>query len=134
MLFYLDYRFALIFLIGGVILIFVTYLFRRGMKQMHKRVQEADGSVRSFLQETVGNLLVIRSYGGENKAEGMAVDRMRCHKEERLRRSLFSAVCNLGFGGVMQGGYLFGFVWCGFGILNGSISYGTLAAVLQLVW
>lgn len=132
-LFYLDHWFALVFLLGGVFLIFVTYLFRRVMKQMHKRVQEADGSVRSFLQETVGNLLVIRSYGGENKAEGMAVDRMRCHKEERLHRSSLSAVCNLGFGAVMQGGYLFGLVWCGLGILNGSISYGTLAAVLQLV-
>ena len=132
-LFYLDHWFALVFLIGGVILIFVTYLFRRVMKQMHKRVQEEDGNVRSFLQETLGNLLVIRSYGAEKKAEDMAYERMRSHKGERLRRSFFSAVCNLGFGVVMQGGYLFGLVWCGIGILNGSISYGTLAAVLQLV-
>lgn len=132
-LLYLDYRFALIFLAGGAILIFVTYLFRRVMKRMHKRVQEADGSVRSFLQETVGNLLAIRSFGGEEKAEGMAGARMRVHREERLHRSFFSAVCNLGFGAVMQGGYLFGLVWCGLGILNGTISYGTLAAVIQLV-
>ena len=132
-LLYLDYRFALIFLTGGAILIFVTYLFRRVMKQMHKRVQEADGSVRSFLQETVGNLLAIRSFGSEKKAEGMAGERMRFHREERLHRSFFSAVCNLGFGAVMQGGYLFGLVWCGLGILNGTISYGTLAAVIQLV-
>lgn len=33
----------------------------------------------------------------------------------------------------MNGGYFFGLVWCGSGILNGSISYGTLTAVLQLI-
>ena len=33
----------------------------------------------------------------------------------------------------MQCGYLFGFTWCGIGILEGRITYGTLTAVLQLI-
>lgn len=48
---------AIIFLIGGVFLSFFTIFFRRFMKSLHKVVQEKDGLVRSFLQESLSNLL-----------------------------------------------------------------------------
>lgn len=129
----LDIRFALVFLMGGVLLIFVTYSFRKVMKRLHKQVQSADGKVRSYLQETVENLLVIRCFGGEKKSADIAADKMQSHQKERLERNKFSNLCNIGFGAVMNGGYLFGLIWCGIGILYGRISYGTLTAVLQLV-
>ncbi|MCD8090103.1 MAG: ATP-binding cassette domain-containing protein [Clostridiales bacterium] len=50
-----------------------------------------------------------------------------------MKRRTFSNICNVGFGAVMQGSYLFGLVWCGFGILNGTLTYGTLTAVMQLI-
>lgn len=132
-LFMLDIRFALIFLIGGFVLICVTYSFRKIMKKLHKQVQSADGEVRSYLQETVENLLVIRCFGGEKKSAEIAVNKMKSHQNIRLKRNMFSNLCNIGFGIVMNGGYFFGLIWCGTGILYGSISYGTLTTVLQLV-
>lgn len=129
----LDHRFALVFMIGGGLLLVVTYMFRRVMKRLHKRVQEADGNVRSFLQETLASLLVIRSFGGETKSADEAEKLMNNHRRERMYRNLFSNLCNIGFGALMQGGYLFGLIWCGYGILNGHITYGTLSAVMQLV-
>lgn len=132
-LFMLDIRFALIFLIGGFVLICVTYSFRKIMKKLHKQVQSADGEVRSYLQETAENLLVIRCFGGEKKSADIAINKMKSHQNIRLKRNMFSNLCNIGFGIVMNGGYFFGLIWCGTGILYGSISYGTLTAVLQLV-
>ena len=132
-LFMLDIRFASVFITGGILLIFVTYSFRKIMKKLHKQVQSADGEVRSYLQETVENLLVIRCFGGENKSANIALNKMKSHQNIRMKRNLFSNLCNIGFGIVMNGGYFFGLIWCGTGILYGSISYGTLTAVLQLV-
>lgn len=129
----LDIRFALAFLTGGLVLICVTYSFRKVMKKMHKHVQSADGEVRSYLQETVENLLVIRCFGGEKKSAEIAVNKMKSHQNVRLKRNMFSNLCNIGFGIVMNGSYFFGLIWCGTGILYGRISYGTLTAVLQLV-
>ncbi|MDE6664726.1 MAG: ABC transporter ATP-binding protein/permease [Ruminococcus sp.] len=129
----LDIRFALVFLTGGFILICVTYSFRKVMKKLHKQVQSADGEVRSYLQETIENLLVIRCFGGEKKSADIAVNKMKFHQNIRLKRNMFSILCNIGFGIVMNGGYFFGLIWCGTGILYGNISYGTLTAVLQLV-
>lgn len=132
-LFMLDIRFALVFITGGILLIFVTYSFRKVMKKLHKQVQTADGKVRSYLQETVENILVIRCFGGESKSVDIAADKMKSYQNIRLKRNMFSNLCNIGFGIVMNGGYFFGLIWCGMGILYGKISYGTLTAVLQLV-
>ncbi|MBD5160063.1 MAG: ABC transporter ATP-binding protein [Ruminococcus sp.] len=129
----LDSRFASIFVVGGILLLGVTYSFRKVMKKLHKQVQSADGEVRSYLQETVENLLVIRCFGGETKASDMAMNKMQSHQNIRLKRNMFSNMCNIGFGIVMNGGYFFGLIWCGMGILHGDISYGTLTEVLQLV-
>lgn len=76
----LGKTFALIFIIGGTLMIFVTYLFRKIMKKLHKTVQETDGELRSFLQETAGSIIAIRSFGAEKESEKTADIKMAEHK------------------------------------------------------
>lgn len=132
-LIWLDPRFGIVFILGGGLLLGTTWLFRKKLKTMHKQVQEADDSVRSYLQESVENLLILRSFGVENKVVVEGQNRMAAHREKRLKKNMFSTLCNIGFGTAMRSGYLFGLLWCGLNILNGRVSFGTLAAVLQLV-
>jgi len=129
----LDWRFGSIFLVGGLVMLGVTFLFRRRMKSLHKEVQETDGKLRSWLQESVESLLILKGFEAEEMASARTEEKAAAHKKARMKRRTFSNICNLGFGGVMQGSYLFGLVWCGFGILNGTLTYGTMTAVLQLV-
>lgn len=124
---------AIIFLIGGVFLSFFTIFFRRFMKSLHKVVQEKDGLVRSFLQESLSNLLIIKAYKQEDKSCIEAKNRMDEHYSIRMKRNTYTIISNVGFSLVMNIGYLFGVIWCGFGILNGDITYGVLTAVLQLI-
>lgn len=58
---------------------------------------------------------------------------MSAHKDARMKRNHFSNVCNIGFSAAMNGMYLVGFAYCGFGIISGTVSYGTLTAILQLI-
>lgn len=129
----MEPKFAFVFLVGGGVVILLSYAFRRKLKQLHRKVQETDGDVRAFLQETLQNLVVLRAFSVQKKAEGIADGKMQTHKKARMKRIFFSNVCNLGFGGAMNGGYLFGLIWCGYGIMQGRITYGTLAAVLKLI-
>ncbi|MCD8008025.1 MAG: ABC transporter ATP-binding protein/permease [Clostridiales bacterium] len=129
----LDWRFGGLFLAGGLVMLGVTFLFRRQMKGLHKEVQEADGRLRSWLQESVENILILKSFQAEDMAADRTEEKAAAHKRARMKRKTFSNVCNVGFGAVMQGSYLFGLVWCGFGILNGTLTYGTLTAVLELI-
>lgn len=111
----------------------MTYLFRRILKRRHKQVQEQDGRLRIFLQEHIGSLLMIRSFVTEAQTEMQAKAHMDAHMTARMRKLRFSNLCNTGFGLGMNGLYLFGVCWCGYGILCGTISYGTLTAVTQLI-
>ena len=132
-LFVLDYRFSIIFFAGGGLVLIFTTLFRRVMKKLHKDVQAADGVLRSYLSENLGSLMVLKTFGAERKSIDTSKQYMDKHRFMRMKRNKFSNICNVGFGLVMNGGYIFGLCWCSFGILHGSITYGTLSAVLQLV-
>ena len=125
--------FTFIFLVGGCLMASFSLLPRKWLKRNHKRVQEADGVVKSFLQECLESLLVIHAFGKEEQMEESSRRRMQEHRRMRRRRMAVTNVCNLGLSVAVQCGYYLGFAWCGYGILHGTITYGTLTAVLQLV-
>lgn len=125
--------FVVVFLIGGCLVATISIIPRKFQKRLHKRVQESDGEVRSFLQESLESLLVIHAFGCEEKIESESANKMETHRRERRKRSNTYNFFGSGLRLLMQCGYLFGFVWCGVGILEGTITYGTLTAVLQLI-
>ena len=130
---WLDPRLAVVIVPGGVLLALFSWLFRRVLKRLHKAIQEADGRLRIFLQERIGALLTVRSYAAEARSVEEQKTLMDAHLEARMRRNRFSNFCNVGFGAIMQGAQLGAIIWCGYGILTGTMSYGTLMAMAQLV-
>lgn len=132
-LYMLEPAFFYILIPVGLLMILVTASLRRVLKRLHKRIQEANGEVLSFLQERLESLMIIRVFSMEKQAEKDAVQRMNKHKAARLKRNHFSNLCNLGFNIIVDAGYLLSALYCGYGILQGTISYGTFTAVLQLV-
>ena len=124
---------AVVFLLAGCAVAAISALPRKWQKNMHKRVQEADGTVRSFLQESLESLIVIRAFGCEDKIELQSKRQMAHHRKMRRNRSNVFNLFGTGLRLSMQGGYMFGFIWCGLGILEGRITYGTLTAVIQLI-
>lgn len=133
MIIMLDSRFALLILFGGSLLIVLTHVFRKKMKQLHKMVQEKDGCLRVFLQERIASLVMIKSFAAEEPTCAGAAEKMENHKTARMCRNRFSNICNIGFGIAIQGMFLLGVCYCAWGMLKGSISYGTLAAMMELL-
>lgn len=125
--------FVVVFLVGGILVATLSMIPRKFQKRLHKRVQEEEGKVRSFLQESLESLLVIHAFGCEEKIESKNANNMKLHRRVRRKRSNTYNLFGSGLRILMQCGYLFGFTWCGFGILEGRITYGTLTAVLQLI-
>ena len=133
MILVLEPRFAYFILPGGILLVGFSYAFRKVMKRMHKNVQEKDGQIRMFLQESLGNLLVVRTFAAEPYIRAESKGKMEEHRKARLQRSFFSVICNMGFSTVMNGAYVLGAFFCGYGILKGTMSYGNFMAILQLI-
>lgn len=133
MILIIELRFGLLLIPGGLLLVVLTYIFRKQLKKLHKKVQEADGKVRVFFQEHLESLVIIKSYAIENISVAESVDKMREHKQARIKKNHFSNLCNVGFASAMNGAYLLGVVYSAFGIYHGTVSYGTLMALLQLI-
>lgn len=133
MIIVIEPRFMYILIPGGLLLILLTYAFRKVLKRLHKSIQEKDGRLRVFMQEHLGSLLIVRSFAAEAQTEKEAAKRMAEHKKARMKRNGFSNICNIGFAGAMNGMYLLGVAYGGVGIMNGTLSYGTLMAILQLI-
>ena len=129
----LEPHFAYILFPCGALLIFFTYAFRKKLKRLHKKIQEKDGNLRTFLQERLGNLIIVRTFSAEKQTEKDSLEKMQEHKNARMKRNHFSNFCNIGFGMAINGMYILGIIYCGYGILIGTVSYGTLMAVAQLI-
>ena len=129
----LEPRFAIVLFPGGIVMIYLTYAFRKVLKRLHKTVQEKDGKLRIFLQEHLENLLIVHSFSAENQTESEVQEKMNAHQSARMKKNHFSNLCNIGFSAAMNGMYLLGLGYGGLGILNKTLSYGTLMAMLQLI-
>ena len=130
---WLEPRFFWVLVPGGAAMLALTYGFRKILKRLHKNIQEADGALRVFLQERLESLLIVRTFAKEQQTAAQADNLMEQHKAARMKRSNFSNLCNIGFAGAMNGAYLLGIGFCGYGILTGTMSYGNLMAIMQLV-
>lgn len=125
--------FALVVLVGGILIIFMTWVLRRMMKKLHKRVQESDGKLRVFLSERLGSMMMLRAFGQEQTALRQSDGLMAEHKAARMKKNRIASLFHNGFAVAMNFVYVSGAVYCGYGILNGVMTYGTFTAVLQLV-
>lgn len=118
--------------LGAVVLGFTSVL-RKIMKSLHKAMQEEDGKLRVFLQEYLGSLMIIKVFRAEDNVCEEAASQMVRHRRARMQKNRFSNICSTGFGAMLRGAYLLGAIGCGYGIMQGAVSYGTFTAVLQLI-
>lgn len=129
----LEPWFALLFAAAGIVVFAVTKFFRGRLKGLHKQVQEKEGRVRSFLQESVESAAVVKVFGAERKMMKQNDVNQQEHFAVRMKRRTIGIISGAGFGLIFQAGYVFALVWGAYGIFTGGMSYGTLTAVLQLV-
>ncbi|MGI6053135.1 MAG: ABC transporter ATP-binding protein [Bilifractor sp.] len=122
-----------ILLPAGVAFIILTYIFRKKLKSLHKKVREANGRLRVFLSESIRSLMMVKTYVQEKHFEAEAQKKMDEHRKARMEKNHFSNICNIGFGLGMDSAYFIGAIYCGYQILMGRMSYGSFTSVLQLI-
>lgn len=128
----IDKIFAVVFLVGGLLVFLATQMFRKTLKRLHKRVQETEGKTRSFIQEAVTSLLVVKAFVVENKIAKEANECQAVNYKAKMKQRFFNIFANAGIGFVFSLGYVFALGFGAYRLING-IDYGTVTAMLQLV-
>ncbi len=132
-LFILDKRLAVAFSLLGIVVFVISRFARNLLKNFYLRCQKSESSVRSFTQEIIANLLVVTVFGASDTVSAKFKELLDIHSGNKWSRSKFnsgvSALMALGF----RFAYMIACIFCAFKLLTGSISYGTITAILQLV-
>jgi ATP-binding cassette subfamily B protein len=120
-------------LAAGALVALATGIARKYLRGLNKAVSAADGKVSGFLQEIFEKLLMVQAMNVEQEVErrgdGLMEERYALQKK-RWKITLTANTC------ISVLGYVSGFaalVWCSFQLAGGSMTFGELTAVTQLV-
>lgn len=129
----LDWRFVLLLVIAGAIGIMIVLLFRNPMKKRHKKMQEAEDRLHAIMQESFENLRLIKASSSEGRVTKKIGARQKALENEQVRQGLFSVAMNNGMGLMFDFTWLFCMIWGSAAIFRGELTYGSLAAMIQLI-
>ena len=129
----MDWRFILLMLAGGLLGLILIAAFHKPMTSRHKAAQESEGRRHAALQELLENLRLVKASGTEKRMEGRTEDRQQAFLAAQLRKGRFSVSMNNSISLVFQLSWLFCMLWGCYGIYCGRLTYGMLAAILQLL-
>lgn len=133
MLFVLVPQLVVLLIPAGAFLAIFSLGVREKLKQYHRNTQQADGKVRSFMQERINNLIIVKTFIQEAETEQEAEKYSDELVKARMKRVHFVNACTTAMHLAMRGAYLLGVVICATSISKDAMSYGTMMAVLQLV-
>lgn len=125
--------FAVVCAVTGAIVGAGAVLWGRRLKKHTLACRKWSDKVNSFMLECIQNLAVIKSFANEQRvtlhAEGIQKNTYKALKKRNINNILASLAAEFAF----TFGYFLALGWGAFGIALGTISYGNLMAMVQLV-
>ncbi|MBQ8767405.1 MAG: ABC transporter ATP-binding protein [Clostridia bacterium] len=132
-LYTIDKRFFLMILVCGVLVPFIIGFSRRYIKDLHRKVREKDSKVRSFMQEMLENLFAVKVFGIEDKIISMSLKQQKSFYREKVKKKGFSILAGIAFSMAFAIGFLIAVAYGSYGVLNGTMTFGSVVAIIQLV-
>lgn len=129
----LDWRFVLLLACAGVVGAGILLLFRKPMKERHKRMQKAEDKLHAVIQESFENIRLIKASISENRVIRQVDSRQETMEKEQIRQGKFSAAMNNSMGLMFSASWLFCMLWGCAAIFRHEMTYGSLAAMIQLI-
>ena len=124
---------SLFVLILGPIAAVASFFFGRKLKKIQVKLQETEAKYRSFMQENISNVLIVKSFTAEDRM----LDELTVLFHERLKwlrkKNRMAVIMNAVIGSTFALAYLSALAWGVIKISLGLITYGTLTLFLQLV-
>jgi len=129
---FIDPLYTLILILCGIVVFVVSWIYRKKFKIIHKEVQQTDGKTRSFMQECVENLIVIKSFTSEKPIINRLKALQNSNYRAKIKRNTVSNLAGTGVYVIFTGCYYFTLIWGGFKVGAGTMTFGALTAFLQV--
>jgi ATP-binding cassette subfamily B protein len=132
-LYTIDKKFLIIILVSSVLIPFIVGVSRKYIKDLHKRVQQKESTVRSFMQEMIENLFAVKVFGIEEKIVNISLKQQKSFYYEKVKKRSFSILASIAFSLAFAVGFLIAVAYGSYGVLNGTMTFGSVVAIIQLV-
>ena len=129
----LDPLVAIIIIVIGFLFPFIGRIISKKYKHLHKKAQETEGAVRSFLQESIQNVIVIKTFSANNPVRQKLSGYLNENLKVKMKRTWLSLFMHTGLYGSFTLGYYGVLIWGALQIAAGTLAYGTFFAFLELV-
>lgn len=129
----IDIIFAFVFVVGGALVFVIASLFKPLTKRLHKNVQEKEGRVRSFMQEGLGSLLMIKTFGAQEKMRASAYELQEDSYKAQRKRNIYSIITGTGMSALFAFAFAWGLGYGAYMLFYGMISYGVLIQITSLI-
>ncbi|MGL5379007.1 ABC transporter ATP-binding protein [Clostridium sp.] len=116
----------------GPVLLIISRLFAGKLKKLYKESQEADVRYRSFMQETIQNIMIVKTFCMEKINLGKLEDIQKDKYDLAMKNTKLSVISGMSMGLCSTLAYFTIFCWGALNISKGLGTYGTFTAMLQL--
>lgn len=107
-------------------------LIKGRLVHLHRQIQIKDSRASGLMQEQIASLAVIRSFVGEDRSIRQMKDEFHAVQTSRHHWTRFLSICFGGIHAVAQLGFLGGVAVCSYGVYHGSITPGSMTALIIL--
>lgn len=132
-LFSIEPKLTVIVVIFGIFIAIASKIYSKHFKYLHKALQSANGVVRSFIQECIENVVVIKSFANNKIVSATLKDKQLQALKLMYKKQTVSNIADTGVYILFTGGYYAALIWGAFKISAGSITFGMLTAFLQII-
>ena len=122
--------FAAVFI--GPFLILVGKYFSRKLKDLYKEAQEEDVKYRSFMQESIQNIMIVKTFCMEKINMHRLVEIQNNKYKIAMRNTKLSVMTSMSMSFCSSIAYFTIFTWGVLNIAKGVSTYGTFTGMLQL--
>lgn len=132
-LFYYQPMLAVFALVIGPVAAVVSFWLGRKLKKLQVKVQESESAYRSYVQESLANLLIVKSFANEE----YATDRLVKLRDERFKwvykKSKLGVISSTSMSLTFQLAYIVAFTYGAICITAKTITYGTMSLFITLI-
>ena len=129
----MNWKLVVALLLGSLVGAAVMLLFRAPMKERHKRMQQAESHLHASVQETLENLRLVKASLSEKRIMSRVTQDQETLEAEQRRQGFFSIGMHQCMGVMFDASWLLCMIWGCVCIFNGELTYGALAAMIQLI-
>ncbi len=131
-LYSLDKTFALFCLVLGPVILLTAAVYRKRMKALHKESRRYDGLLKSFMQESVRNIPIIKCFMAEDKITEQSDSLQNELYKVSVKRNIIRVMATILYFITMTSGYYIALAWGAYKLSLGLMSFGTLVAITDL--